>query len=376
MKKIQNLIGTDYLNKYKIIKLLGTGGMNSTVYFAENINYSDNDDSFDKFKYVALKFIKKTNDTSAENWAKILDEKVTIGRLMDNPYIVELELCFPSTSTSDSIVFSMEYIDGPSLKNLIRSRGCLSIVETLSIFKKILMGVNFMHNRERSIIHRDLKPENILLSKDLLDVKISDFGVSSVVQNIDDSNYNILSNEIDVFGTIPYICPDVIDFKNSVPRITKQFDFHALGIILYEMLIGEKPLEIENETDPNVISYFRDYDITPMRKINPKICNEIENMFLRLTASKPQYLNFRYNNCLEIIEDIEKIEKIISNQKDDKPLLIPYDKREYQAKTSYFQIDKKVLYWKSLQNRPFFWIISFCLLLFLVLFITALVLYV
>lgn len=374
MKKIENLVGTTYLNKYKIIKLLGTGGMNSTVYLAQNINYNEEDNHLEKFKYVALKFIKRTLDTTADNWTKILDEKVTIGRLMDNPYIVELELCFPSSSTSNSIVFSMEYVDGPSLKSLIRSRGCLSIVEALSIFKKIILGVNYMHDRERTIIHRDLKPENILLSKDLLDVKISDFGVSSVVQNIDDNNYSILSNEVDVFGTIPYICPDVIGMNKNRPRVTKQFDFHALGIIFYEMIVGEKPLEIENEMDPSVITYFKKFDITPLKKINPKFKNQIENMFLKLTASKPYDMEYRYDDCLEIIADIEKIERVLTGQDAEEPLLIPTNKRNYQSGAS-FKISDRKTFLQILFRKPTFWGITFTLLLFLFLLIFSLLVY-
>ncbi|MDE5767266.1 MAG: serine/threonine protein kinase [Malacoplasma sp.] len=373
MKKVDNLVGTVYLNKYKIIKLLGTGGMNSTVYLAENVNYDEGSTHYlEKFKYVALKFIKRTLDTTADNWAKILDEKVTIGRLMDNPYIVELELCFPSSTTSNSIVFSMEYVDGPSLKSLIRSRGCLSIVEALSIFKKIILGVDYMHDRERAIIHRDLKPENILLSKDLLDVKISDFGVSSVVQNIDDNNYNILSNEADVFGTIPYICPDVISLDKTKPKVTKQFDFHALGIIFYEMIVGEKPLEIENEMDPTVISYFKKYDITPLKKINPKFLNQIENMFLKLTASKPGDIKYRYDDCLEIIADIEKIERVISGKDKEEPLLISTAKRNYQL-VSTFKLNDKESFLKPLFKKSIFWIFCSSFLLFFILLIASLI---
>lgn len=374
MKKRENLINTIYLNKYKILRLLGTGGMNSTVYLAKNINFNEDDSHLEKFKYVALKFIKRTLDTTADNWTKILDEKVTIGRLMDNPYIVELELCFPSSSTSDSIVFSMEYVDGPSLKSLIRSRGSLSIVEALSIFKKIILGVDYMHDRERAIIHRDLKPENILLSKDLLDVKISDFGVSSVVQNIDENDYNILSNEADVFGTIPYICPDVITLDKKKPKVTKQFDFHALGIIFYEMIVGEKPLEIENEMDPTVITYFKKYDITPLKKINPRFLNQIENMFLRLTASKENDMCYRYDDCLEIIADIEKIERVISGVDKEEQLLVKTSDRNYQL-VSTFKINSKETFFKSLNRNPIFWCMASAVIIFLMLLIVSLAVY-
>lgn len=353
-------IGSVYLNKYKIIRSLGRGGMNSEVYFAENQNY-DKSDPTERFKYVALKVIKRTADTSDSDWSKTLDERVTIGRLMDNPYIVSLELYFPTSSQKDKIIFSMEYVNGPSLSELIKKRGSLSIVEALSIFKKIILGVDFMHNRERTIIHRDLKPENILLSKDLLDVKISDFGVASVVENIDSNNYNVLSNETSVFGTIPYISPDVLK-KTLRKKISKQLDFHALGIIFYEILVGYKPFELEDENDPEIIKYFTRYDILPMKKINPKFNNNIENMFLRLTASKDTDTKYRYDNCYEIIEDLKKIEDVISGKIKEDQLLIPLNKRNYQLLEP-FKISRKENYFRSLRRQP---IIFICLSMFLI----------
>lgn len=361
-------IGSIYLNKYKIIKLLGKGGMNSCVYFAENLTYSENEPT-SKYKYVALKVISKTIDTSDNDWEKVLDERVTIGRLIDNPYIVSLELYFPTSVEKDKIIFSMEYVDGPSLTNLIKKRGSLSIVEALSIFKKIILGVNFMHNRERTIIHRDLKPDNILLSKDLLDVKISDFGVASIVQNIDGNNYNVLTTEKDIFGTIPYISPDVL--SDSIrKKISKQLDFHALGIIFYEMIVGHKPFELYDETNPEVIKYFKYYDITPLKKINSKFVNEIENMFLRLTASKENDTKYRYDNCFQILDDIKKIEDSITGKRKEEQLLIPTNARNYQNLNP-FIIKKNDNMISELKRNPLVWfaigIIGLFILLMLIL---------
>lgn len=358
-------IGSLYLDKYKILKVLGRGGMNSVVYYAENVLHSQSD-PLERFKYVALKVINRTLETTEEDWTKILDERVTIGRLMNNPYIVNLELSFPMSAEKNKIIFSMEYIDGPSLTKLIKDRGALSIVEALSIFKKIVLGVNYMHNRERTIIHRDLKPENILLSKDLLDVKISDFGVASVIHNVDNEK-RVLSLEQSVFGTIPYISPDVYD-KNERKKISTQLDFHALGIIFYEMLVGYKPLEIEDETDPSVIKYFTMYDITPMKKINSKFVNEIENIFLRLTASKENDTKFRYNNCFEILDDISKVEAVISNKEKEGKLLVPVCERHFQN-IDLFKIQKYENLFIEFKNKPLLWVCTSLIFLFIILII-------
>lgn len=330
----EKYIGKDFLGKYKIIKLIGTGGMESKVYKAENMDFGINSHFTEKFKYVAIKFISKTNETSSDNWSRILDEGVTNARLAESDNIVKLfEI---HRLEKDQIALVMEYMNGKSLKTFIRDRGCLSITETLSIFKKILLGVADMHTKDRVIIHRDLKPENIMLSDDIVDVKIADFGISSVIVNDGAGDLEVLTNENSFFGTIPYVTPDAINNKNTKGNfITKQYDFHALGIILYEMLIGEKPFELEDENDVSTILYWNQFDIVPMKFINCDIRNEIENVFLKLTASKPNMIKHRYNNVFEILDDISEIEKRISNKLDELPTLLPYDKRVYQNKFTF-----------------------------------------
>ncbi|WP_412031868.1 serine/threonine-protein kinase [Malacoplasma muris] len=326
------LIGKEFLGKYKIIKLIGKGGMESEVYLAETIHSKSNNHFSNKFKYTAIKFIKKTSTTTSDHWNRILDEGVTNARLATSEYIVKLYEMHPLDK--DTIVLIMEYIDGPSLKELIRNRGCLSIPETLSIFKKILHGVSDMHTKERVIIHRDLKPENIMLSKDLLDVKIADFGISSVLVQDNDIVKDVLTNETSFFGTIPYVTPDATSLQSfdnkKMPMLSKQYDFHALGIIFYEMLIGEKPFEIVDENDPSIILYWKKYDILPMKKINKNIRNEIENVFLKLTASRPNIMKYRYNDVSEIMNDIEEIESRISKKQEELPTILSYNQREYQ----------------------------------------------
>lgn len=368
MKKEKNLIGKTLFGKYEILKLLGRGGMDSEVYLAKNLKYDTNDYFDEKFKYAAVKIIHKTQETTTDHWNRILDEGVTNARLSKNEYIVRLfDFHQPNDTT---IVLIMEYLDGPSLKNLIRERSCLSVPEALSIFKKIVLGVCYMHSRERVIIHRDLKPENILMSKDLLDVKIADFGISSVVDQ--SSGYdNVLTNETTFFGTIAYVSPDVIkvatkDGKSKMPLVTKQYDFHSLGIIFYEMLIGEKPFEINDENDPKIISYFTTFDITPMKKINPQIRNEIENIFIRLTASKEKDLHLRYTDAHEILEDINKVEEAIALNKKEEESLKPESKREYQNLMP-LKEKNNLYFFKYLTKKPYLFFCGIILVIIILL---------
>lgn len=365
MSDNNKLINTEFLGKYKILKEIGRGGMDSVVYLAEIINFDQNDYFSNKFKYVAIKFIKKTKETTNEHWNRILDEGVTNARLADSDYIVKLYEIHPLDK--ETIVLVMEYIDGPTLKTLIRDKSCLAITEALSIFKKILLGVNDMHSKDHLIIHRDLKPENIMLSKDMLDVKIADFGISSVLVRDEDNIKNVLTDENTFFGTIPYVTPDATKLYSvgdkKLPMITKQYDFHALGIIFYEMLVGEKPFDIEDENDQNIILYWKNYDVMPMSKIDKNFRNEIENIFLKLTASRKNIIDYRYNDVEEIIEDINELEKKIADKSDQTPSILPYENRVFQ-KSIYLDLEKKSNDIHTVVQRNKITITVFCLFFF------------
>ncbi|MEG0124017.1 MAG: serine/threonine-protein kinase [Malacoplasma sp.] len=328
----KNFIGSIFLEKYKITKLIEKGGMDSEIYLAENLEYQDDTYFSQKHKYSAIKIIRKTHNTTSDHWNRILDEGVTNARLNISDYVVKL-YDFSVSHDNTTVILVLEYLDGPSLKKLIRDRGSLTPFESLSILEKIVLGIKDMHQKDRIIIHRDLKPENILLSNDLLDVKIADFGISSVVLK-ETENREILTNENSFFGTIPYVTPDLakkhIINDKSFPIITKQYDFHALGVILYEMLVGDKPFEILDENDPKIIFYFKKYDITPLQKINSQIKDSIENIFLKLTASHDRDLHLRYNDADEILHDIKNAMADILTNSNEVKTLKPYLKRVYQ----------------------------------------------
>ena len=113
-----------------------------------------------------------------------------------------------------TIMILMEYIDGNSLREVIQKQGSLGVQESLFLFRKILIALQDLHSFNNKIIHRDLKPENILLSKDRSNLKIIDFGISSVVFTSFDKNAkkeikHFSTNENQLYGTYPYISPSL-----------------------------------------------------------------------------------------------------------------------------------------------------------------------
>jgi serine/threonine-protein kinase len=204
----------------------------------------------------------------------------------------------------------MEYIDGISLHDHLEKIGNFNIKEAVYYFQHIIEAIKELHSFSEKIIHRDLKPENIMLTKDLMNVKIIDFGISSVIIEFTLTNdKKAITNEESLFGTYPYISPDLLKMnsKSSTANqqiISEQFDFFSLGVIFYEMLMGEKPFKITDENDKNVIKLPLTYDMMCISDINPTIPAYIENIIFRCLASKNSDIKYRYHSINEIINDL------------------------------------------------------------------------
>jgi serine/threonine-protein kinase len=249
----------------------------------------------------------------------------------------------------------MEYIDGMSLRDYIEIHGYLSVNDTLFHFQKILEGVKELHSFKDKIIHRDLKPENILLSHDLRSVKIIDFGISSVFTKINQTDKQLFTNEKVIFGTYPYICPDLLKFRDTDDEkrrasiISEQFDFFSLGVILYEMLTGDKPFYAKDYDKIDVIKLPLKYDLLILSDINPHIPVAIENIIFRCMASKPEDLKYRYENINQIIDDVNRY--ITQPEKTTGDVLLkPRNKRYFQIKGG-FNIESQILKEKFYERR-------------------------
>jgi serine/threonine-protein kinase len=251
----------------------------------------------------------------------------------------------------NTVIIVMEYIDGPSLKNYIDAHGCLSVKEAIYYFLEMLKAINELHSFKQKIIHRDLKPANIMLTKDLKNIKVIDFGISSVI-DLDHDN-NVITNEKVPFGTFPYLHPDILSLKKlSVEMRTKiigeQFDIYSLGVILYEMLIGKYPF-IGDYHKQEYIKLAQKYDFVSLNDIDNNIPPALENVIYRCLACKPEDAKFRYNNIQEIIEDVNHI---IANptQANCAKLLKPKNKRVLQMPMA-FNVENQKLKEKFYEKK-------------------------
>lgn len=208
-----SLIGQT-LGQYKIISLLGTGGM-ATVYRAHQESIE---------RDVAVKVIHP-NLGELENFIQRFRREAKTIASLSHPHILKV---FDYGQFQDMAYLVMELLTGGSLADLIR-KGSLSLETTGKMLDQVASALDFAH--QAGIIHRDLKPQNVLLDTHG-NAFLSDFGIAKIVEG-----ESPLTQSGAVMGTPSYMSPEQWSGQN----VDSRTDVYALGIMLYEMLTGKLP---------------------------------------------------------------------------------------------------------------------------------------
>jgi serine/threonine-protein kinase len=206
------------LGKYELRRQLGRGAM-GTVY-----------EAFDPVieRIVAIKTVRLpevADDETKEEIARFRREAQAAGRLT-HPNIVGV---FDYGETADLAYIVMEYVDGPSLKNLLDKNERFPLPKIVRIMEDLLSGLQFSH--ERGVVHRDIKPANLMLTK-AGQGKIADFGIARIESSS-------MTQAGTVLGTPAYMSPE--QFMGQV--VDARSDIYSSGVLLYQLLTGERPFE-------------------------------------------------------------------------------------------------------------------------------------
>jgi eukaryotic-like serine/threonine-protein kinase len=294
----------DYIGKqiddYKILKEIGHGGM-GTVYLATKL-----DESFDK--KVAIKLIKRGMDTTAVLKRFVMERKILAS--LENPYIANL---IDGGSTTDGLPYLvMEYIEGEPMTKFCDSHQ-FSIVERLELFRKVCSAVSYAH--QNLIVHRDIKPSNILVTKDGTP-KLLDFGIAKLLN----PDFETIETTATMFRlmTPKYASPEQI--RGSA--ITTASDVYSLGVVLYELLSGERPYKIES-----------------------RMPQEVANIVLTEEPSKPSEVATRRRGDAETWGEVSA-----STIADDKPNISASPRLPFSA--SQLKGDLDIIILKALRKEP------------------------
>src|SRR3989441_633183 len=262
--------------RYEIVGELGRGAM-GIVYKAADPVIG---------RTVAVKTIRLSEEGTGLSRPELLTRFQTEARaagLLTHPNIV---VVFDAGEEDGLYYITMELVEGKSLQAMLDAGQAFSLPRTLRIMEQTCSALQFAH--ERSVVHRDIKPANLMLTGDDT-VKITDFGTAKILQ------FGTVQQTAHVMGTPSYMSPEQI--KGKV--VDGRSDIFSLGVVLYEMITGEKPFPGQNIT--TVIYKIVNEEPTQPRDIDSSIHPGLNSIIMKALAKEPAA---RYQNCRELVEDL------------------------------------------------------------------------
>jgi histidine kinase len=216
-------------------------------------------------KKVAMKKVRSAGGVLNE--VSKLSHEYSILKRLDNPHIPKV---YELISSGKMVTLVMDWIEAESLKEVIR-KGPIPLSLFFDYTIRIVEALQSMHNA--GVIHRDVNPSNILISKEG-EVKLVDFGISTTIHSEENEKLNLDLIE----GTLVYMAPE--QTGRTSYAVTDASDLYALGISMYEMLVGKPPFD---SVDPlEIIHFHLSRKPIPLQKVNPKlpygICLVIEKL--------------------------------------------------------------------------------------------------
>jgi beta-lactam-binding protein with PASTA domain len=244
--------------RYLVESQIARGGM-ATVYHARDVRLD---------RIVALKIAHPELARDQEFVGRFISEARSAARL-SSPNVVAV---FDQGSTGDLHYIAMEYVPGPTLRELLVARGRLSPREALDIIERVLAGLAAAH--DANIVHRDVKPENVLLGTGT-SVKVADFGLARATAGMSHTKSGLL------IGTAAYLAPEQVASSTSDQRS----DVYAVGVMLFEMLTGTQPHTGET---PLAVAYKHvNYVVPPPSSVNADLPAALDALVALGTSRDP-----------------------------------------------------------------------------------------
>ncbi|UNK72105.1 Stk1 family PASTA domain-containing Ser/Thr kinase [Microbacterium sp. H1-D42] len=270
------LIGRLVDGRYRVRARIARGGM-ATVYVATDMRLE---------RRIALKVMHAHLSDDSAFQTRFIQEARAAARLAD-PHVVNV---FDQGQDGELAYLVMEYLPGITLRELMREQKRLTITQTITIMDAILSGLAAAH--AAGIVHRDVKPENVLLAEDGR-IKIGDFGLARATTANTATGAQLL-------GTIAYLAPELVTRGTADARS----DIYALGIMLYEMLVGEQPYKGEQ---PMQIAFQHATEQVPRPSIrNPGVPEPLDELVLWATEKSPEERPLDAGAMLERLREIER----------------------------------------------------------------------
>ncbi|MGE6258702.1 Stk1 family PASTA domain-containing Ser/Thr kinase [Heyndrickxia sporothermodurans] len=266
------LIGKRISDRYKILSMIGGGGM-ANVYLARDI-ILDRD--------VAIKILR-LDFANEQEFIHRFQREAQSATSLNHSNIVNI---YDVGEEGDIYYLVMEYVDGMTLKQYIQQYYPISVEKTLDIMEQLVSAISHAHQHQ--IIHRDIKPQNILIDHNGV-VKITDFGIAMALSATSITQTN------SVLGSVHYLSPE----QARGGMATRKSDIYSLGIVMFELLTGRLPFS--GESAVSIALKHLQTETPSLKRWNPTIPQSVENIVLKATSKDPFQ---RYENVDEMGEDI------------------------------------------------------------------------
>ncbi|MCC6652833.1 MAG: serine/threonine protein kinase [Candidatus Eisenbacteria bacterium] len=250
------LPGAMIANRYRVVALLGRGGMGE-VYRADDLKLGE---------AVALKFLPERFEADSALRERLLGE-ARLARQVAHPNVCRV---YDVGEVEGRLFLSMEYVDGEDLATLLRRIGRLPNEKALQLARQMCAGLQVAH--ELGIVHRDLKPSNIMIDGRGR-ARITDFGLAAIAESLGGAEMGA--------GTPAYMAPEQMEGR----EVTVRSDVYALGLVLYELFTGAHAFE--GQTAAELLDAKRSRTPSSPSQLAPGTDPLVERVLLRCLSPDP-----------------------------------------------------------------------------------------
>lgn len=266
--------GTCLKGRYLLGEVIGKGGM-AVVYKAYD---------FRTGRTVAVKVLRDQYSQDAE-FVRRFQQEAEAASAITHENLIDI---YDVGEQNGTRFIVMEYVDGMTLKSLIKEHGALDNYSAITIARQICTALQVAHDAH--IIHRDIKPQNILLDRKGIAV-LADFGIAKT----SDTQTITGDGESGVLGSVHYFSPEQARGEGA----NACSDLYSLGVVLYEMVTAELPFQ--GDTAVAIALHHMNTEPTPPIERNPRVTPALNEIILKAIRKKPED---RYQSAREFYDDL------------------------------------------------------------------------